>query len=218
MEVDTGVSDEDRFAPNAEVDALINRGYKELYGHLVRHGMHRSETIYEITADGSGSYALPSDYFATLVVHRVEDGVGTVLARHDHRQRPRTDMGGVPAVTYRIVGSDIEFDPVPEDGTYEVCYVPVPGLLSADSDTMDNVLGWEEYIVLYAAAKLLQKEGSFGAAKELRSDARELLARIQDEAHAAEMSEGVVIQRVRTGAPPTLPGDFAGGGRPRWWF
>ncbi len=93
----------------------------------------------------------------------------------------------------------------------------MPGLLAADADTMDNVLGWEEYVVLYAAAKLLQKEGSFNAAAQLRADARSLLVRIQDEAHAAEMSEGTVVQRVRTAQPDVLPGSFTSGGRSRWW-
>jgi hypothetical protein len=218
MELDTGVADEDRFVTDAEVDGEINKAYKRLFGHLVRHGMHRVETVYTITADGSEEYELPSDFFATLVVHRVEDGVGYMLGRHDHRQRPRTDLGGADANTYRIVGTSIAFDPVPEDGIYEVRYVPTPGTLSADSDTMDNVLGWEEYVVLYVASKLLTKEGSHNAAAQLMADARELLVQIQNEAHAAEMSEGTVIQRVRTGAVSTVPGDFVTGGRPKWWF
>ncbi len=118
MELDTGVAAADRFVTDTEIDAEINRGYRELYGHLVRHGMHRSETVYEITADGSETYELPADYFATLVVHRVEDGVGYALGRHDHRQRPRADLGA-SASTYRIVGASIAFDPVPDDGDYE---------------------------------------------------------------------------------------------------
>jgi hypothetical protein len=217
-EVDTGVADEDRFVTNAEIDALINRGYRELYGYLIRHGMHRSESVYEIEADGSLTYDLPDDFFATLVVFRVEDGVGYTMGRHDHRVRARADLGDVPAHTYRIVGTSIEFDPVPTDGDYEVRYVPLPGELSADDDEMDNVLGWEEYVVLYVAAKLLQKEGSFNAAAALRSDARELLVRIEDEAQAAEMTEGTTIARVRTAGATPVPGDFGGGGRPGFWW
>lgn len=218
MEVDTGVEDEDRFVTDTETNRLINLAYKELYGHLVRHGMHRSEAVETITATGASSYSLPATFFALLTVHRVEDGIGYALSRHDHRTRPRTDMGDLPANTYRIVGSSITFDPLPESGTYEVRYVPVPGTLSADGDTVDGVLGWEEYLVLYVAAKLLQKEGSYQAAAALQSDARALLARIQDEAQAAELSEGTVVQNVRTMSDGYVPGDFVTGGRPRWWW
>jgi hypothetical protein len=219
MEVDTGIEDEDRFVTDTETDRLINLGYKELYGYLVRQGMHRAESTQTITADGSSGYALNSNFFALLTVHRVDsDGVAYLLGRHDHRQRPRTDLGGAPANTYRIVGSTIVFSPVPDDGTYEVRYVPVPATLSAAADELDGVLGWEEYVVLYTAAKLLQKEGSFNAAAALQQDARILLERIKDEAQAAELSEGTVVQNVRGGEPYT-PGDFTTGGRPGlWWY
>lgn len=216
MEYDTGVADEDRFVTNVEIDREINKGYRELYSHLIRHGMHRTEDVETITADGSDSYTLPSGLFAILTVHRIEDGIGYLMARHDVRQRPRTELGA-SANTYRVVGSTIEFDPVPDEGDYEVRYVPVPGLLEDEADEMDGVLGWEEYVVLYVAVKLLQKEGSHNAAAALRNDMRELLARIQDDAQAAEMSEGSVVQNVRTDQHMT-PGDFTSGGRPRLFW
>ncbi len=216
MEYDASAQAEDRFVTDTEANALINKGYKELYGHLIRHGMHRAESVEEITADGSETYPMPDDFYALLTVHRVEDGHGYLLARHDHRQRPRTELGGVPATSYRVIGSTITFDPIPESGTYEVRYVPIPGTLTDDDDTVDGVLGWEEYVVLYVAVKLLQKEGSHQAAAALQSDMRELMSRIQDEAHAAEMSEGQVVQNVRTHGPVALPGDFVLGSRPRF--
>lgn len=218
FEVDTGVEDEDRFVTDAEIDRLINLGYQELYGYLVRQGMHRTESTTTVTADGSSTYALPADFYALLTVHRVEDGVGYMLGRHDHRTRPRTDLGSV-AHTYRIIGARIALNPVPDDASeYEVRYIPIPGTLSADADELDGVLGWEEYVVLYVAAKLLQKEGSFNAAEALRNNMRELLERIKDEAQAAEMTEGTVVQNVTSGRQAYTPGDFTSGGRPGPWF
>ncbi len=219
MEIDTGVAQADRFVTDDELDSHINRGYKELYSHLVRHGMHRAETTYTIETDGSSGYELPSDFYAVLTVHYVDnDDNAIMLARHDQRTRPRSNMGGVPAATYRVVGIDMVFDPIPDTGDYEVRYVPIPHELVEDEDTMDSVFGWEEYVILYAASKLLQKEGSFQSAAALRSDARELLMRIQDDAQAVEMSEGTTVQRVRTGQSAALPGDFMTGGRPRYYW
>ncbi len=138
-----------------------------------------------------------------------------MLQRHDHRVLPSTNFAA-PACSYRIVGATIQFNPTPADGTYKVRYVPVPGTLSADGDTLDGVLGWEEYVILYAAYKLLQKEGSHADADRLKSDARELMQRIQDEAQAAEMSEGTCIQNVRSSSGYDLPGGFVGWYRAGW--
>ena len=64
-------------------------------------------------------------------------------------------------------------------------------------------------------ARLLQKEGSHSDADRLKMDARELMVRIQDEAQAAEMSEGTYIQNVTAGRP-YIPGDFVGWYRRGW--
>lgn len=218
MEYDTAVADADRFVTDTEVNALINKAYKELYGLLIRHGMHRSETVYEITADGSEEYALPADLWAVLSVHSVDSsGNAFYMTRHDHRVRPSTSFNA-DAATYRVVGSDIAFNPIPATGTYEVRYVPVPADLSADGDTLDGVLGWEEYVVCWVARKLLIKEGSLPEAQQCAQDLADLRERIQLEAAASEMSEGTCVQNVRT-QPASAPGDWPYSIRPRggWW-
>lgn len=216
VEYDPSVDDVDRFVTNAELDQLINTGYQELFGHLGRCGMHRIESTETITATGATSYSLPSDLWAVLTVHRIDNsGEPMMLKRHDHRLRPSTTFSA-PASTYRVVGTSIEFNPLPASGDYEVRYIPVPGTLTDDDETLDGVLGWEEYVVLFVAARLLQKEGSHSDADKLKMDARELMQRIQDEAQAAEMSEGTCIQNVTTGAGDVLPGGFVGWYRSGW--
>lgn len=216
MEYDPAVSTVDRFVTNTELDSLINLGYAELYGALARQGMHRVESVESITATGAATYSLPADLWAVLTVHRVDNtGEPAMLRRHDHRLRTSSTFAA-PGSSYRVVGTSIEFNPRPASGTYEVRYVPVPGTLTADDQTLDGVLGWEEYVVLFVAARLLQKEGSHSDADKLKMDARELMQRIQDEAQAAEMSEGSCIQNVTTGAGDVLPGGFVGWYRSGW--
>ncbi len=219
MQYDEGTDNADRFVTNIEVDDLINTAYKELYGHLIRHGMHRSESTLTITADGSATYSMESDFWAVLSVHFVDAGGHFFeLRRHDHRHRPDTSWNS-DAQTYRIIGSSIELSPIPLTGTYSVRYVPVPPTLTNDDDTVDGVLGWEEYVVLVVAAKLLQKEGSNDQANPLRQDAQMLLQRIQDESQAAELNETNTVVNTRWGRTTgTLPGDYAYSIRPRWWF
>jgi hypothetical protein len=221
MEYAAGVSDNDRLITNTEANRVINLGYKELYGYLVRHGMHRAEETQTITTDGSTTYDLAVGLYAILTVHRVDsDDSAFRLPRHDVRFRIPTTVGVGVTSSYRVVGSTIELNPPTEDETVEVKYVPVPDELSDDADELDGVLGWEEYVVLYAAVKFLQKEGSMNAARALQNDMAILLDRIKTEARTVEQTEGVVIQRTRadTLGVVGLPGGYTSGGRPPWWW
>src|SRR5689334_7899958 len=75
---------------DVELTQLVNTKYKELYGKLVFHGLHRAETTYTITATGAATYALPTDFWAVLGVFRVDSAATDKvwLGRHDHRTRP----------------------------------------------------------------------------------------------------------------------------------
>lgn len=206
------------FVTDAELTQLINTSYNELYGLLIRHSLHRTETVQTITANGAASYALPTDRFAILGVFRI-DGTATksFLARHDHRKRPDTAVKS-PAATYRVIGGNIEFIPVPASGTYEVVYVPIPGTLVDDADELDGVLGWEEYVVVDVAIRVLMKEES--DVTDLKGERDRLHARIVDEANHAEMSEGLVVANVRRTQTGYDEADYTGarGFRgPRWW-
>lgn len=218
MLYDAGTAEADRFVQTAEVNDLINTAYKELYGHLIRHGMHRAETVYTVTATGATTYALPVDFWALLAVHQVDDsGRRYMLSRHDHRNRPDTSYNA-DACSYRIVNTTLELSPIPLTGSYEVLYVPIPGTLTADDDEVDGVLGWEEYVVCYVAMKLLQKEGSHDQANQLKHDMVAVLQRIQDEGQAAEMDAGNKVANTRWGSKVGLPGDYPNSIRPKGWF
>lgn len=211
MEYEQDATDAQRFVTDAEVDALINTKYKRLYGLLVRHGMHVAEATSTIEADGSENYSLPSDLFAVLTVWRDDGGRWVRLTRHGNRVRPNSLLVG-PALTYRVVGTVIEFLPTPETGDYEVKYVPVPGTLSADDDELDGVLGWEEYVVIAVAIDLKQKEDV--NANALKADLVRIEREIADESQAAEMVEGQVVADVRYGRDNLtggLPGDYTRG-------
>lgn len=185
-----------QFVTDAELTGLINVSYKDLYGTLVDFSLHRAETTYTVTADGSSSYALPVGLYAVLNVYRVDNGCRTRLPRHSDRQRPDANNSG-PAASYRMRGSSIVFDTVPSSGTYEIDYIPSPGDLSADADTLDAVLAWDEYVVVDVAIKVLQKEGSLEEAAMLMQERERILRRIENQANAAEFTESRVVEDVR---------------------
>lgn len=181
------------FVTDAEVTQLINTAYKELYGMLVTKSLHRSESVYGLAANGSSLYAMPADFFGLIGVYRTYGEDKVPLERFPDKFRPGTRTGD--ATMYRMVGSSLVLYPNPASGTYDVVYIPICGELEALDDTLDGVLGWEEFVVLEAAICVLEKEESDTTKLEYKRD--RILKRIRDEAEAAEYTETPRILNVR---------------------
>lgn len=196
------------FVTDAEITRLINVSYAELYGHLIRWSMNMAESLTTITATGAANYDLATDFYSLIAVFRVSGDQRIRLERHSARNRLGANPSG-EATSYRIINSTIEFYPRPSSGTYELVYVPTCGQLASGTDTMDGVLGWEEYVVIDCAIHILDKEESDTA--NLRSDRAVILQRIEDEASAAEMSESWVVESTRCDSSTLLDlGDMKG--------
>jgi len=189
--------------PDSELNQYINDSRNELFGILVKHSLIRDEATQTITSDGSATYNVDAAHYATLAVFKQENEYYRRLRRHTFRDRPfgaSSTLDGEPN-TYRIATvsgqKSIEFYPKPDSGdTYLLAYIPRPTDLSDDSDTLDDVLGWDEYVVVDAVIKCLRKEDT--NTDELKMDKADLLARIEQEAEAQEMSEAYIIANVRT--------------------
>lgn len=182
------------FVTDTEITGLLNVAYQELYAELIRAGLHIAETTFSVTATGAALYPLPTNLFAIIGIYFVDSGYKRRLTRHSMRFRPGSAQTGI-ATSYRIVSGSLELYPTPGSGSYEVVYVPQPALLSAGADTVDGVLGWEEYLVVDASIKVLQKEESDTSV--LRGERERILARIQSDSAAEEMLESWTIDGVR---------------------
>jgi hypothetical protein len=194
----------DGFVTPAEVDALINLHYKELYELLQFAGPHRVETEFIVDAatdlEADNRAQLPADVYSIMTVHRLEtDGSRTMLSRHDHRSKPCTDYNA-DAVTYRVAGGmRLELDPIPASGEYMVTYIPVPNELTDDDDTLDGVLGWEEYVVVAASLDIAIKEAvDLGLISVLERQLARQTARIKTAAKNAELTEAPRVVDVRS--------------------
>ena len=152
------------FITDSELNGYISASYAELYDILVQSGLlYFTPTAQTITGNGSETYAVPSGYYGTVRVDRQEGSnfyplqEYMITERHVHE-----NGGGSEARVYSAQGSNISLLPAPSSGTYRHIYIPAPVDLtaSADSTTIDGVSGWEEYIVVDAARKMLQKEES----------------------------------------------------------
>lgn len=68
---------------------------------------------------------------------------------------------GVFNMAYRLAGNQIWFIPTPSGNQYiRLWYIPRVATLLQDTDVLDGISGWTEYVITDAAIKALQKEES----------------------------------------------------------
>lgn len=165
------------FLSDAEWNTLINSSYQELYGLLAQkfgadYFVQSPSTGYTFVTDGVNQFfALPSDFFKLL-------GIDVQVAS------PQQWVSLKPFAFADRNRLSVFNNPIPMAGqTVRVFYVPRVTLLSADASvTVDAVdmSGWDEYIVIDAAMKALEKEESDIQAFVIRKQA--ILERIESEA------------------------------------
>ncbi len=104
---------------------------------------------------------------------------------------------GVFNMQYRVMGSNIEFIPVPSNSqNIRLWYIPRLTMLLKDSDiTTASVSGWIEYVIVDAAIKALQKEESDITA--LMAQKMALTKRIQDAAQNRDVGQPDTISDAR---------------------
>lgn len=161
------------FITDAELTSYINQSAYELYDLLVeKYGDDYFVTLPapQYTTDGiATTYALPTDFYKLLGVDlavSMPDWWVTLrpfemAERNRFALRNFQSFYGLSNLRYKLAGSSIWFSPTPAAGqTYRLWYVPRWTELSADTDTLDGVSGWTEYVIVDAAIKCLQKEES----------------------------------------------------------
>jgi hypothetical protein len=164
---------------DAEIDGFINVGMR----HYVRQLVAASPDFYVLesslnTTSGTYEYALPAAFLALRGVDRVEGDDRTSLLgftwvdRNKYRRsstrypRARVLRGG------RAGAAVLQFASNPGTTTagYLVHYLGVPADLSADGDTLDDVLSLSDYVVIYAAACVREMLEEESLAASLRAE------------------------------------------------
>jgi len=169
-----------QFVQLPEWNYFINQAYYELYDILI--------TVYEdyyvaprliIQTTGAQSYALPNgqNYSAAPALYKlygVDCGLDSstnafvTLKKFDFIERNRfvypqltSNLLGVFNMRYRLVGNNIMFIPVPSGAQYfGLWYFPRLTELLKDTDIMDGISGWDQYVIIRAAKYALDKEES----------------------------------------------------------
>lgn len=213
------------FVPTQEWNDYINHSYTELYDILIQtYGdEYYVANPYLFNTDGRipGLYKLPADHYKLLGVDLGLNGSQTnnssngwiTLRKFTFISRNNYVYGntnvtpmGLSNLRYRIVGSNIELIPQPASNqTLRLWYIPRPTTLLSDADVLDGISGWDEYIIVDAAIKAMQKEES--DVSVLMAQKQALLVRITAAASNRDAGEPEFVSDIRR-----LDGSWPGSG------
>jgi uncharacterized protein YfkK (UPF0435 family)/uncharacterized protein YdcH (DUF465 family) len=193
------------FVDNDEINQFINNSITELYDLLVqKFGNEYFLNTYSFsTVAGTDSYALPTDFYKLTGVDILVNGTDYLTLRpfmFSERNRFNGSVSrnilGVSDLRYRLLGSNIKFVPIPDSlQTIRLWYIPYVAELVSDSDTLNGVNGYEEYVIVDAAMKCLQKEES--DVSVLFAQKQSLIKRIEEAAENRDVGYGERVSDVR---------------------
>lgn len=156
----------------------IGSVWAELYQIVASAGLRYWETSYEITTDGSASYAEPSIHLATVGVYWKVNADGQLrelvdlMAQEEHVLAGRT---GQHALAYSLVDDRLYLYPTPPAGqTYVWKYIPQPNQLTTeDNDFVVDVVtpDGEIFVTQGVAALALAREESDSSVARAERDA-----------------------------------------------
>lgn len=160
------------FIEDAELNRFINQSQKELYDLLVssNEDYYTNDPVSFTVASGSDTFSLPADFYKLRGVDISLNGNAdefTTVRPFEFGERNRANTSlvrhiyGRSTVRYRLRQNKLAF--VPKDkapGEYRLWYIPRAPDLVNDTDTFDGINGWEEYIIVDASIKIMQKEES----------------------------------------------------------
>lgn len=215
------------FVTTQEWNSYINHSYNELYDIMVQaYGQEYFAASTAFLTDGRNPalYPLPDRLYKLM---GVDLGIAPLnnyfltLKNFQFISRNRFLYGTPPIsflgfndIRYRMIGNQIQFIPTPQASqTIRIWYVPRPATLLADSDLLEAISGWDEYVIVDAAIKAMQKEESDVTVLVLQKEA--LRKRIEAAANNRDIGMPEMVSNVRglDGGPNNSPmGDGPIGG------
>lgn len=191
---------------DAELNQYINNSLTELYDLLVgAYGNDYYLKQYDFSVTGTTkSYALPSDFYKLEGIDLyINPSRFITLKPFMFNERGRYQDGSnwaaivaIQGPRYHLTSNNIEFNPSPP-GNYNMSmfYVPQCPELVVDSDAFDGINGFEEYVIIDAAIKMLQKEDS--DVSVLMAQKNAILKRINLMAENRDIGHSFVVNDVQ---------------------
>lgn len=196
-----------QFYSTQEWNSMLSQSYKELYDILIQKfgDDYFLANPYTYTTSGTidsttmqSTYPLPMDFYKLMRVevalNPADPNSWVTLRQFDAIQANLWNYPnvytfyGITNLRYRLWGDNLVVVPIPSAGqTLRILYSPRPNQLINDTDLINGVSGWEEYIVVDACAKALIKEESDATPFAIQKQA--LLKRIEEAAENRNVGE-----------------------------
>lgn len=152
------------FVTDSELTDFINGSASALYDLLVETAEDYYVQMISIPIiQGTNEYTLPSLFYKVLGVDYYVNNKPVPMSRFNFRDRHLYNyLDARPEIVrYAVWGQNLVFKPKsPTIASVNLWYVPAITKLVSDTDTLDGVNGWEEFIILDAAIKCMAKEES----------------------------------------------------------
>lgn len=154
-----------QFVTDAEVITYLDQANRKFYNLLVTEfeNWFVSEALIPLV-DGVKEYALPTDFYKMLGADLTDaSGRAFTLRPFEFNERNRIvhTWIGKP-VRYILKGNNIVFVPTPSGASQDIklYYVPATTAITSSSQSVEVYNGFDEYIALDAAIRMLMKEES----------------------------------------------------------
>jgi hypothetical protein len=163
------------FVEDSELTNYVNASLAELHDLLISayNEDYYMESV-SFDSDGTLSYDLPDGanysgagkFYKLRGVDASADGATWSNVRRFNFNKRNADsnsflhdLSGNPSLEYRLVGSQLRLNRIPDTGTQlRVWYHPALEPLVDDTDEFDDVNGFIDYVVVDCAIKMLQKQ------------------------------------------------------------
>lgn len=192
------------FVTDAELTTYINQGFAELYDIVVAAFEDYFTTSALFTVASGSTYTLPADFYKLRGLDFSVNGTfqGCREFAFNDRNNTTRDLSWLmnlgPVRSYRVMGDTLMLQPTNSaTGDYKLWYVPAPTFLTLPASSIPASLskfGWDEYIVLYAAERVLSKEES--DISDVQNERSQIAGRIQAMASNRQVDQSSTIQDV----------------------
>ena len=193
------------FVTDAEIQDYLNSSISELHDFMVKsyEDYFVSEQTYNAPI-ATGGANLPDDFYKALGVDYNSGGITSTLRAYSFSDRnvyntPYAVVDRLAEPMYKVEGNKIKLIPTnSQSGTITLYYVPQATQFSSTVTEIENVIpGYEEYVVVATAIRMLMKEESDVSA--LERERQQLASRIIRAISPRDASGSFAIRDVRKG-------------------
>ena len=193
------------FVSDAEIQDYLNSSISELHDFMVKsyEDYFVSEQTYNAPI-ATGGANLPDDFYKALGVDYNSGGITSTLRAYSFTERniyntPYAAIDRLAEPMYKVEGSKIKLIPTnSQSGTITLYYVPLPTQFSSTVTEIETIIpGYEEYVVVATAIRMLMKEES--DTRQLELEKNQLASRIIRALSPRDVSGSFAIRDVRKG-------------------